>query len=344
MKRDFYEVLGLDKNANEKEIKKAYRKKAIEYHPDKNPGNKEAEENFKLVAEAYEVLSNPNKKVNYDQFGHQENNNHFSGGYDMDDIFNQMFNRGNRNSRRQQVEKGQNARIQFNLTLEDIFNGVNKKVNYNITNDCNTCSGTGGEKEICTSCGGQGIKTQVHQMGNQQFIQQQPCENCNQTGKTYKTRCGKCQSGKVQENNQEEINIPFGVYGGNTLVLNGKGNKIKSGNHGDLEIIINELKHSEFIRQNDNLISKLKLKYYDLILGCEKEINTIDGTKIKVNIPKNSKINSNLRVNGKGMKIYNSNNRGDMYILLELLEENVVSQEEIELLEKIKEKNLQGNI
>jgi molecular chaperone DnaJ len=340
MKRDYYEILGLEKTANEREIKKAYRNLSKKFHPDLNPDNKEAEEKFKEIAEANEYLSDPKKRAHYDKFGHQENSNGFDG-FDMNDIFNQMFNRGNRYSQRQPVEKGQNARIQFNLSLEDIFNGVNKKVTYKITNDCNTCNGSGGEKETCKSCNGQGIKSEVFQMGNQQFIQQKPCQSCNQTGKTYKTKCGNCKSGKVDETIEEEINIPIGVYGGNRLILNGKGHKIKSGNHGDLEVIINEVRHKEFERQGDNLICKLKLKYYDLILGCEKEINTIEGLKIKITIPKNSKINSNLRVKGKGMKVYNSNSRGDMYIILELLEFDDISETELKLLEKIRENNLQ---
>lgn len=333
-KKDYYEVLGVEKKSSDAEIKKAYRKKAIELHPDKNPDDKEAEEKFKEVAEAYEVLSNSEKRANYDRFGHSEHN-----GPTMDDIFNQfgstfgdfIFRQSNRR------RKGSNVVVRMDLTLEEIFSGLNETISYNIMKECSPCGGKGGEQEVCEFCNGSGELIRKLNYGNREIITSIKCHHCNGVGHKLKSTCSSC-DGKTFNYEKREItvNIPKGVIQSSRMVIEGKGNEIIEGNNGDLEVHIYEKPHEIFTRQQNEIIQVLELDYFDFILGCEKEITTIDKTKLKVKIEKKTKVGTNLRIVGKGMVIMNSEQRGNMIINLKLKDFNEVSENEITLLEEIK--------
>jgi molecular chaperone DnaJ len=329
-KKDYYEILGLTRNASSDEIKKAYRNLAKEYHPDKNPNNKEAEEKFKEVSEAYEVLSDDQKKAKYDQYGHVSGN----GGPSYESMFDEYFRRQNR-----QVRVGENMVLTIRLTLEDMFNGAKKVYKYQHTVSCSDCSGHGGSNvSTCHDCGGSGQTIRVIQTPIGYMQHSSTCTKCGGSGKTYEIMCKTCE-GQGIKNAEETINvdIPKGVQGGMTFVMSGKGHAIKGGVNGDLHINVVELKHNVFTRNGDELKMTLKLTYPQLVLGDKVEIDTIEGAKIRINVPPHSEVGSNLKITAKGMNIFQGNGRGDLVISLGINIPKKITDEQKELLEKMKE-------
>jgi molecular chaperone DnaJ len=353
-KKDYYEVLGVNKSANEAEIKKAYRQMALKFHPDKNHGNKEAEEKFKEAAEAYEVLSDANKRQRYDQFGHRGmNGGAGAGGMNMDDIFSHFGDifgegspfesffggQGQRGGRR--VNRGTNLRIKVKLTLEEISKGVEKKLKVNKFIACSFCKGTGaqdgGAFHKCTTCNGSG---QVHRVTNT-FIGQMrttsACPTCSGEGQVIADKCKHCHSSGVERGEEIiSVNIPAGVGEGMQLTMSGKGNAAERGGiPGDLLILIEEEKHPDFIRDGNNLLYDLYLNIADAALGISTEVPTLDG-KAKIKIDAGTQPGKVLRLKGKGLPSINSYGNGDILINVNVWMPQSVTSEEKKLLEQLR--------
>jgi len=361
-KRDYYDVLGVTKSAPADEIKKAYRKMAIKYHPDKNPGDKAAEDNFKEAAEAYEVLSNPEKKQRYDQFGHAGVGSSASGGYgggnmNMDDIFSNFgdifgghnpfesfFGGGGGGQQRggRRVAKGSNLRIKVKLTLEEIAHGAEKKIKVNKLVSCKTCDGTGAKDKssvsTCGTCGGSG---QVRRVTNTILGQMQTastCPTCNGSGQQITAKCNVCHGdGVVRGEETITINIPAGVSEGMQLSMSGKGNAAPNGGvPGDLIILIEEMPHETLKREGNNIVYDLHLSFVDAALGISIEVPTIDG-KAKIKIEPGTQSGKLLRLKGKGLPEVNSYHRGDEIIHLNVWTPKALSSEERNVLEKLRD-------
>ena len=335
-KRDYYEVLGVAKNATAEEIKKAYRKKAIQYHPDKNPGNKEAEEKFKEAAEAYEVLSDADKRARYDQFGHQglggaAGGGFSGGGMSMEDIFSHFgdifgggfggfegFGGGSRGGRRH-VNKGSDLRVKVKLTLKEISTGVEKKFKLKKYVPCTHCHGTGAEgdggSETCPTCKGSGsvIRNQQTILGTMQT--RTTCPTCNGEGKIIKNKCKECGGdGIVYGEEVVTVKIPAGVAEGMQLSMSGKGNAGKhNGVPGDLLILVEEEPHESLIRDENDLVYNLLLSFPAAALGGAVDIPTIDG-KVKVKIDAGTQPGKVLRLRGKGLPSVNGYGTGDLLV------------------------------
>ena len=335
-KRDYYKVLGIDRNASENEIKKAYRKLAKENHPDVKPNDKAAEELFKEAAEAYDVLSNQEKKARYDQFGHQQQQRPSGGNgtyYDMDEILRNFANQNRR------VKKGQDLRLNIKLTLEEMFNGITKTIKYKKFIVCEPCKGKGGHKvSKCTTCGGVGRLIRQQQYGPHIIREEVSCHICSGKGEKIEDICTTC-GGQGLKNVEvgSEIIIPAGVADGMTQIHEGGGHGIQDGVDGNLVIIITEKNHDVFTRNGNDLKMSINLTYTQLVLGDKVDITTIDGGKIRATIPPHSKVGDNLRITSKGMNVINSNTRGDMLIILGIEIPKSVTDEEIELLKKLAE-------
>lgn len=362
-KRDYYEVLGLAKNASEEEIKKAYRKLAIKFHPDKNPDDKAAEEKFKEAAEAYEILSNPEKRQRYNQFGHAGVGGAASGGFggggmNMDDIFSQFgdifggafggggFGGGRSSGRR--VTRGTNLRVKVKLTLKDIAEGVEKKIKVNKHVSCKTCSGSGaknGQFETCKSCNGTGAITRVQQTILGAMQTQSTCGTCNGEGRIVKDKCNTCHGdGIVREEEVISINIPAGVAEGMQLSMQGKGNAApRGGINGDLLIVIEEEEHPHLKREGNHLIYYLNIGFPDAAIGTTVEIPTIDA-KAKIKIDAGTQGGKVLRLKGKGLPDVNSYGRGDLLVEISIYTPTHLSPEEKKVLEELKaSKNFEPN-
>lgn len=311
-KRDYYEVLGVDKNATADEIKKSYRKLAKEHHPDKGGD----ETLFKEISEAYEILSDSTKRSRYDQFGHNDNmGNHddmFSG---FQDMFGQFFRQ------RQRAERvGENMTLTVKLTLEEIYGGVKKKYNYTRNVSCTDCSGHGGtDSQECSVCNGQGQIKQVSRTPFGFMEQVTDCHACSGTGTTFKNECKTCEGqGLVKKQELIEVDIPSGVQEGMAFVMSGKGQGVKSGREGDLIIRISELPHDNFTRTGSDLKMKLKLNFHQLVLGDKVEIKTIEGSTIRIPIAEYSQVGQNLRIPFKGLRELNTDKRGDLIVSLDI--------------------------
>ena len=362
-KRDYYEVLGVEKNATADQIKKAYRRKAIEYHPDKNPGNKEAEDKFKEAAEAYEVLSNPDKRARYDQFGHAGMSGAagnggpfggFSGGMSMDDIFS-MFGDifgghsgfgggfgGGYSSNQQRRFRGADLRVKVKLNLKEISTGVEKKFKLKKYIQCSHCHGTGAEgnsgTETCPTCNGTGsvIRNQQTILGTMQT--RVTCSTCGGEGKIIKEKCKECSGeGIVYGEEVVTVKIPAGVAEGMQLTMSGKGNAGKhNGIPGDLLILIEEEADKDLIRDEDDLIYNLLLSFPTAALGGAVEIPTVDG-KVKVKIEPGTQPGKVLRIRGKGLPSVNGYGTGDLLVNISIYVPETLSKEEKKALEKMED-------
>lgn len=364
-KRDYYEVLGVEKTATADEIKKAYRKKAIQYHPDKNPGDKEAEEKFKEAAEAYDVLSNPDKRARYDQFGHAGMGGAAGGGFEgfgqgmsMDDIFSMFgdifggrgggfgggfgFGGGGRSSQRKY--RGSDLRVKVKLNLKEISTGVEKKFKLKKYVTCEHCHGSGAEgtggTETCPTCHGTGSITRTQQSIFGMVQSQSVCPQCNGEGKIIKNKCKVCSGeGIVYGEEVVEVNIPGGVAEGMQLSVNGKGNAGKhNGVPGDLLVVIEEEAHPDLIRDENDLIYNLLLSIPTAALGGTVEIPTID-SKVKVKIEPGTQPGKVLRLRGKGLPNVNSygysSGTGDLLVNVSVYVPETLSKDEKQALEKM---------
>ena len=359
-KRDYYDVLGVSRGADADEIKKAYRKMAIKYHPDKNPGDKQAEENFKEAAEAYEVLSNAEKKARYDQFGHAANAHSASGGggyggagMNMEDIFSQFgdifgggspfdgfFGGGRQGGGGRRVQRGSNLRIKVRLTLEEIANGTEKKIKVNKQVSCKTCDGTGAKDrtsvQTCKTCGGAGAVRRVTNTILGQMQTTSTCPTCNGEGTIITSKCTTCHGeGVTRDEETISINIPAGVSEGMQLSMSGKGNAApRGGVPGDLIILIEEIPHETLKRDGNNVIFDLHISFIDAALGTSVEIPTIDG-KAKIKIDPGTQGGKILRLKAKGVPEVNSYHRGDQLVHINIWTPKALSREERELLEQL---------
>ena len=351
-KRDYYEVLGIAKNAAADELKSAYRKMAIKFHPDKNPDDPTAEDKFKEAAEAYEVLSNADKRARYDRFGHQANGGG-GGPQNMEDIFSQFgdifggggfegfFGGGARQSGRR-VRKGSNLRIKLKLDLEEIANGVEKKIKVKRYVACNTCVGTGAKNgtdlKTCGTCQGQGqVKKVVNTMLGQ-MVSSSTCPTCNGEGKVVTAECDVCK-GEGRQLHEEviPINIPAGVANDMQLSMGGKGNYPERGGvAGDLLIQIEEEPHEFLKRDGNNIMFEQYISFVDAALGASLEVPTIEG-KVKIKVDPGTQPGKILRLRGKGIKDLNGYGRGDQLIHLNVWTPKTVSTQERELLEKLRD-------
>lgn len=355
-KRDYYEILGIDRSAGADEIKKAYRKIAIKFHPDKNPDDPTAEDKFKEAAEAYEVLSNPEKKERYDRFGHQGvgNGGFGSGSMNMEDIFSQFgdifgggggspfesFFGGGR-SQGTRTRKGPNLRIKLKLTLDEIANGVEKKIKVKRYVTCNTCSGNGSKngvsQQTCSTCNGTGQMRKVVNTMLGQMVSTSTCPTCNGEGKTLIERCHVCSGeGRVMQEEVIPIKIPAGVGDGMQLSMSGKGNvPIRGGIPGDLLIVIEEEEHETLKRDGNNVVFDLYVNFVDAALGTTIEVPTIEG-KVKIKIEPGTQSGKILRLRGKGIKEINGYNKGDQLIHVNIWTPKHLSKEEKDILESLK--------
>ncbi len=358
-KRDYYEILGLSKDASPQEIKKAYRQKALKYHPDKNPNDKEAERKFKESAEAYEVLSNPEKKSRYDQFGHSGLGGKYEpsgfGGMSMEDIFSQFgdifgsafggdfgssFGGGFRQQQTRRTTKGSNIRIKVSLTLEEILKGVEKKLRINKYVACNTCNGTGakggGSYNTCNTCRGMGRVTRVTNTFLGQMQTTSTCPDCGGEGQIIKEKCTGCYgNGIVKSDEVIPVKIPAGVGEGMQISVNGKGNAAaRGGVPGDLIILIEEAKHDKFFRDGSNLLYDHYVSFPDAILGCTIEVPTLEG-KAVIKIEPGTQSGKVLRLKGKGLPSVNSYGRGDLLVNVNVWTPQNLSAEERQLIQKL---------
>jgi molecular chaperone DnaJ len=337
-KRDYYEVLGVNRNSTPDEIKKAYRKKSMEHHPDKG-GNEEV---FKEVAEAYETLSDPAKKESYDVYGHNTPRNNMGGGSGNPfDMFAEMFGRGGFNpfgQQQQRQRRGTDLNLSVKLTFEEIFNGVNKKFKYKRNETCVSCNGNGGTgKKQCQKCGGHGMVNEIINTPIGQIRNTAVCDNCEGEGYVTEHNCSFCGGhGVISIEDTVDVSIPYGVGDGMRLAIQLKGNAVKKGVSGDLIVTIMEVSHEKFVRSGNDLRINVALTYPQLILGDKIEIGTIEGTKIRITIPEYTKVGDTLRIQNKGLKQMNSNNRGDMIVVIDLSIPKEVKDDERKLIEELK--------
>jgi molecular chaperone DnaJ len=350
MKRDYYEVLGLSRSADKDEIKKAYRKLALKYHPDKNPDNKDAEEHFKEVNEAYEVLSNDDKRRRFDQFGHagvgssaaseggagqygadfsdifSAFNDMFSGGrtrgggapFGFEEVFGGGFTGGGRRGRPSAGIQGGDLKIRLKLTLEEIAKGVEKTLKIKKQVPCKECNGSGsktGKTETCQTCHGSGEVRQASKTMFGQFVNIAPCPTCGGEGHVVKDRCTACYGEGIKQGEVTvKITVPAGVQDGNYLTLRGQGNAgPRGGASGDLIVIIEEKPHDLFRRNGDDVIYELAVGFPDLVLGTKIDVPTLDGV-LKLTIPAATQPNTMLRIQGKGIGHLKGGGTGDQYV------------------------------
>ena len=359
-KRDFYEILGVSKSATADEIKKAYRKVAMQFHPDRNPGDKEAEEKFKEAAEAYEILSDADKKAQYDRFGHAafsqgRGGGGHPGGMNMDDIFSQFgdifgddvfgsFFGGGRGGGRTQTRgrgaRGSDLRVKLKLNFEEIAKGASKTIKVKKYVTCNTCSGNGardsGSIQTCGTCQGTGQVRRVQStfLGQMQTVS--TCPTCNGAGTSITSKCGSCKGdGRVFGEETVTLNIPAGVQEGMELRMEGKGNAgERSGMPGDLRVLIEEEQHAELHRDGLNVAFELHITFPDAVFGTEVMVPTIDG-KAKIKIPAGTQSGKIFRLKGKGFPSVQSYEKGDQLIHVNIWTPQHVDSDERKALEKM---------
>lgn len=327
--KDYYEVLGLSKGASDDEIKKAYRKLAMKYHPDRNQGNKEAEEKFKDINEAYQVLSDPQKKANYDQFGTADFNGggfggggfDFSGMGGFEDIFDSFFGGGFSSRRRNGPERGADLEYTINLTFEEAVFGVEKEISITKNEKCNTCSGSGAKpgtnSKTCDKCGGTGQVRVQRNTPLGSFVSTSTCDKCSGTGKVIDEPCTTCHGkGTVRKNKKIKVNIPGGVDTGNVLPLRGQGEPGKNGGpSGDLYINIRVSSHKKFERRGFDIYIQEHISFGKAVLGTELTVPTVDG-QVKYKVPAGTQSGTRFRLKGKGVPRVNGHGRGDQYVTI----------------------------
>ncbi len=354
-KRDYYEILEVEKTSTVEEIKKAYRKKAIQFHPDKNPGDATAEDKFKEAAEAYEVLSDENKRARYDQFGHAGVNGAASGGgfgghgMSMDDIFSQFgdifggfgFGGGGQRGGGRRVNRGSNLRVRVKLTLKEIAHGAEKKIKVNKYVSCKACNGSGAEDgnyTTCSTCHGTGQVTRVQQTFLGHMQTQSVCPQCGGEGRIITHKCKVCHgNGIVKGEDVITVNIPAGVENGMQLSVSGKGNAAaRGGINGDLIVVIEEIPHDELKRDGSNLLYDHYISFPDAVLGTTIEIPTVDG-KAKIKIPAGTQGGKVFRLRGKGLPSVEYHGVGDLLVNINIWTPQHLNGEERKIMEKFKD-------
>lgn len=358
-KRDYYEILGVPKDADKAQIKKAYRKIALKYHPDKNPDDKEAEDKFKEAAEAYEVLSNDEKRQKYDRFGHAgvggaAGGSGFSGGgMSMEDIFSQFgdifegfggfgfgSSSGSRGGRRR-VNKGSNLRVKVKLSLKEVMNGAEKKIRVKKYVSCDSCNGTGAQSAsghtTCSTCKGSGQVVRVQNTILGQMQTAATCPTCGGDGKIVKDKCTKCYGeGIVKGEETVTISVPAGVSEGMQMKVSGKGNAARRGGiNGDLIVLFREQEHPELIRDDNDLLYSLHISFPDAVLGISAEIPTVE-SKAKIKIAPGTQSGKILRLRGKGLPSYGSYGKGDLLVKVNVWTPRSLSKEEKQAIEKMR--------
>ena len=367
-KRDYYEVLGVDKNASAEDIKKAYRKMAVKYHPDKNPGNKEAEEKFKEAAEAYSVLSDADKKARYDQFGHagvEGAGPDFSGGFgNLNDILNDLFGGafgggfgggfggfgggfgGQRGGQRQQkVYRGRDIRVRVKLTLEEIAKGVEKEISIEKSVPCHECNGRGAKNssdiKTCPACNGTGQVQRVVNTFLGQTVTYSTCQQCGGEGKIISNPCRHCGgTGLVRERVTIKVKIPAGVEAGMQLTIQGEGHAAKNnGINGDLLVVIEEQEHPNLKRDGNNLYYTKVVSLPDAILGAEVEVPCLDGP-YKIKVDPGTQSGTVLKLRGKGLPTVNGyGGTGDMYVKIAVWIPRKLDKEDKAVVESLRKKD-----
>ena len=364
-KRDYYEVLGVEKNASADEIKKAYRKMAVKYHPDKNPGDKEAEEKFKEAAEAYSVLSDADKKARYDQFGHagvEGAGPDFSGGFgNLNDILNDLFGGafgggfgggfggfgggfgGQRGGQQQRVHRGRDIRVRVKLTLEEIAKGAEKEISIEKSVPCADCGGKGAKNssdiKTCPACHGTGQVERVVRQGFFQQVTYSTCQQCGGEGKIVSNPCRSCNgTGLVRKRETIKIKIPAGVEAGMQLTIQGEGNAAKNnGINGDLLVVIEEQEHADLKRDGNNLYYTKIISLPDAILGGETEIPCLDGP-YKLKIDAGTQSGTVVRLRGKGLPTVNGyGGTGDLYVKIAVWIPRKLNKDEKALIESLRD-------
>ncbi|MGM0508741.1 MAG: molecular chaperone DnaJ [Fusobacteriota bacterium] len=360
-KQDYYDILGVSKDATDREIKKAYRKLAMKYHPDKTSGDKGSEEKFKKISEAYEVLSDSDKRAKYDRFGHSA----FEGGAggpgggfggagfgdfdDIGDIFSSFFGGGRSSGRaRRQVRHGEDLRYNLDITLEEAAKGVQKEIKYRRKEACSTCNGSGAKPgsdlETCSTCNGTGeVKQQTNSMFGQ-FVNVSTCSTCNGKGKVPNEKCSSCNgTGETKTTVTKKVKIPAGVETGQKVRISGGGNVGENGgNYGDLYIYINVKPHSIFTRRDNNIVCEVPISFTTATLGDEIEIPTLE-KKTKIKIPAGTQNGKVFRLKGKGIPNLRGYGTGDELVKITVEVPTNLNKEQKELLKKFDEKMEEKN-
>lgn len=353
-KRDFYEVLGVSKNASESEIKKAFKKKAKEYHPDLNKDNPAAAEKFKEVNEAYEVLSDPNKKAQYDQFGHAAfaganmgGQGGFSQGFDFggggfDSIFDMFFNGGERRRTRPTAERGSDLRYDLEITFEEAAFGKTTELNIQRTENCTECHGTGAAKgtspEDCPNCKGTGYVQETQNTLFGHMVNTHVCSRCQGTGKIVKNPCPSCKgTGRKKTRHKIRVKIPAGVSEGSRIRVAGAGEAgIRGGENGDLYVYIYVKKHKIFQRDENDVICEVPISFVQASLGDKIEVPTLDG-KVEMVVPAGTQSGTILRLKGKGIPYLRGEGRGDQHVIVKVLTPQKLTQKQKNLLKEFGE-------
>lgn len=360
-KRDYYEILGVQKNATQDELKKVYRKLAMQYHPDRNQGDKAAEEKFKEITEAYEVLSDENKRRRYDQYGHSgmrmgedfhgfsnvndifsQFSDIFGGGFGGGSIFDDFFGGGSNRGRRksQQGTPGTDLKVILKLTLEEIATGTTKKIKIKKYIKCDSCHGSGAKNgtatKKCPVCQGTGEVRTVSRSVFGQFVNIQTCNNCNGEGTVIDSPCGKCKGdGRINGEETIKVNVPAGVSNGLYMTLRGEGNTgLRRGQPGNIIVVFEEIPHDYFVRENDDIVFNLRLSYPEAALGKEIEVPTLNG-KAKIKIEPGIEPGKFLKLREKGIPHLNQHGSGDLRIKINVYVPTKLTNEEKELLKKL---------